>query len=58
MDWVNDKVYFSFGDFGSTTVNPNHLAIYDIATGAVTEITSVMPIHAVFHDLAVDPFGE
>ena len=55
VDWINNKVYFSFGDHGSTTVNPNHLAIYDMCTGEVTEITSAVDSNAVFHDLAVDP---
>ena len=53
---MNDRVYYSFGDFGSLTVNPNHLAVYDMSTGTTTEITAVIDqTHAVFHDIAVDP---
>ena len=56
MDWINNRVYYSFGDFGSLTVNPNHLAVYDMSTGTTTEITAVIDqTHAVFHDIAVDP---
>ena len=55
MDWINDKVYFSFGDTGSNLVNPNHLAVYDITTGTYNEI--VMTPTSVYHDLAVDPMA-
>ena len=55
VDWVNNKVYFSFGDHGSNLVHPNHLAIYDITTSQITEITSAITSNAVFRDLAVDP---
>ena len=55
MDWINNKMYFSFGDEGSNLVYPNHLAYYDLATSAVTDITSAITTNAVFHDLAVDP---
>ena len=57
MDWVNDKVYFSYGDPESILVNPNHLATYDMATGVHNEITPTSP-HSKFHDLAVDPIGQ
>ncbi|CAI8037176.1 Low-density lipoprotein receptor-related protein 2, partial [Geodia barretti] len=56
VDWINNRVYYSFGDFGSLTVNPNHLAVYDMSTGTTTEITAVIDqTHAVFHDIAIDP---
>ena len=56
VDWINDKIYYSFGDYGSLEVNPNHLAVYDISTGANTEITAnVNQQYAVFHDIGVDP---
>ncbi|CAI8022716.1 hypothetical protein GBAR_LOCUS13319, partial [Geodia barretti] len=57
VDWINDKVYFSYGDTGSNLVDPNHLAIYNMATGVHIEITPATP-HARFHDLAVDPIGQ
>ena len=58
VDWVNDKIYFSYGDPGSNSLSPKHLAIYDIATGGYVEISSIVDDHAVFHDLAVDPIGQ
>ena len=50
MDWINDKVYFSFGD-----PTPNNLVIYDITTGMHYDITPA-PASS-FLDLALDPFG-
>ena len=59
VDWMNDKIYFSFGDPGSNLVNPNHLAIYDITTSGYTEITpATIVAYRVYHDLAVDPLGQ
>ena len=56
---MNNKIYFSFGDPGSNLVNPNHLAIYDMATGVYTEINpSTIAAYSVYHDLAVDPLGQ
>ena len=56
MDWINDKLYFSFGDPGSNLVNPNHLAVYDItAGGGYVEIT---PSDGPYHELVADPLGE
>ena len=55
MDWINDKVYFSFGDTGSNSVNPNHLAVYDITNGTYNEI--VLTPTSVYHELAVDPIA-
>ena len=56
MDWINDKVYFSFGDTGSNLINPNHLAVYDITTGEYSEI--VTSSYAVYFDIAVDPIAQ
>ena len=56
MDWINDKVYFSFGDPDSNSVNPNHLAIYDISAGEYNEITTLS--YSVYFDIAVDPVGQ
>ena len=56
VDWINDKVYFSFGDVGSELVTPNHLAIYDITTGEYSEIMTSSP--AVYDDIAVDPVAQ
>ena len=59
VDWINDRIYFSFGDYGSNLVNPNHLAMYDLDNGVVTEITSAIAlVYKKFHDLAVDAIGE
>ena len=55
MDWINDTVYFSYGDTGSNLVNPNHLAVYDITTGTYNEI--ILTPTSLFHDLAVDPIN-
>lgn len=59
VDWINDKIYFSFGDPGSNLVNPNHLAIYDLSTGVYTEITpAINTVYKVYHDMAVDPLDQ
>ena len=56
VDWVHDNIYYSFGDFGSNTINPNHLAVYNLTTGATFEMTAAInQLYGVFHDLAVDP---
>ena len=52
VDWINNKVYFSYG-----IPNPNHLAVYDMATGGHSVITPTTP-HNKFHDLAVDPVAK
>ena len=52
MDWINDKVYFSFG-----APSPDHLVMYDISTGMQNEII-ISPVPAsYFYDLAVDPIA-
>ena len=60
-------IYYSYGDsmtnlrqFNtggcSVAINPNHLAVYNLTTGATSEITAAInQLYAVFHDLAVDP---
>ena len=54
VDWINDKVYFSFGE-----VTPDHLVIYDIHTGSYDEINMTIAVITtscfIFYDLAVDP---
>ena len=55
VDWINDKVYFSFGDTGSNSVNPNHLGVYDITNGTYNEI--ILTPTSVFRDLTVDPIA-
>ena len=57
VDWIRDKIYFSFGDPGSNTINPNHLAIYDITAGQYNEINPTTT-YTVYHDLAVDPVNQ
>ena len=48
VDWINDKLYFSFGDGA-----PDHLAIYNITTGTYNNMA--LSTASVFYDLAVDP---
>ena len=56
MDWINDKLYFSFVDAGSDSVNPNHLAVYDItAGGGYVEITTS---DGPYFELVVDPVAQ
>ena len=56
VDWINDKLYFSFGDPGSNLVNPNHLAVHDItAGGGYVEITTS---DGPYHELVVDPVAQ
>ena len=50
MDWINDNVYFSFGDPA-----PNHLVTYDITTRMHNDITPEPVFYS--YDLAVDPIG-
>ena len=57
MDWMNDKLYFSFGDSGSQEVNPNHLAMYDISTEEYNDITT-QSIASIYYNIAVDPVGQ
>ena len=65
MDWINDRVYFSFNSPDSQLDYPNHLAFYDMTSGTLHEITGTIshfqglnnhrtPI-TVFRDMAVDP---
>ena len=68
VDWINNKLYFSFNDPHSLLDYPNHLAYYDLTTGAIEEITETVTQQqvletpaspfTVFRDLAVDPLKE
>ena len=54
VDWINDKVYFSFSRNGDI---PNHLAVYDITTGGYSEVV-VTSSCAVYYDVYVDPINQ
>ena len=56
VDWINDKLYFSFGDPGSNLVNPNHLAVYNITAGG--DYVEITTSDGPYHELAVDPIAQ
>ena len=68
VDWVNDRLYFSYSSAGSSLDQPKHLAYYDLVSGYVTEITDAVVEEerrirprspfSLFFDLAVDPVNE
>ena len=57
MDWINDKLYFSFGP-QSDSVNPSHLAVYDITAGGARDYVEITTSNGPYHELVVDPVGE
>ena len=62
---MNDKLYYSYSDDDSTTNAPTNLAVYDLETGEVTDLTPTVlqqerrdtprSPYTMFFDLAVDP---
>ena len=56
MDWIYDKLYFSFGP-QSKEVNPSHLAVYDI-TGGARDYVEIATSDGPYYELVVDPIGE
>ena len=68
VDWVNDRLYFSYNDPDSSLNRPNRLAYYDLTTGEETEITSTIyqqelaikprSPFTLFFDIAVDPVNQ
>lgn len=65
VDWVNNRLYFSYNSPESTMNQPNHMAYYDLATGGITDLTLTVFMEEVlnnprspytlFYDMAVDP---
>ena len=60
MDWINDKVYFSYADPDPAS-SPTNLAVYDIGTSTTTIIMldpATQSNLKVYYELAVDPCQE
>ena len=52
VDWINDKVYFSYEGFILS-----HIAVYDISTGGYSGVLTSTSF-SVYYDIAVDPFDQ
>ena len=53
VDWINDKLYFTFA---GTSSNTYHMAIYNITTGGDYEI--ILTSNVRYYEIAVDPVAQ